>query len=88
MVGSRFSTLTVHLDRVLGIRVNTGCFSGDVHDFRYRVSKVHENNDWRTLYPRLLRALVDIVASAYADCPNPNVDKDLVKAAVAEARKR
>jgi hypothetical protein len=37
--------LTAHRDRVIGVRVNTGCFSGCVQQFRAAVDKTHAQDE-------------------------------------------
>ena len=37
--------LTAHRDRVIGVRINTGCFSGCVQQFREAVAKTHAQDE-------------------------------------------
>jgi len=50
-IGESQRYITAHRDSGIGIRVNTGCFSGSISEFRAAVAKTHaENFVQRTQY--------------------------------------
>jgi hypothetical protein len=47
---------TAHIDSKIGVRVNTGCFSGSLDEFIAAIHKTHANN------PRALKQYLGFVA--------------------------
>ncbi len=56
---------TAHVDSKIGVRVNTGCFSGSVDEFIAAIHETHANN------PRALKQYLGFVAciKAHFDIP-------------------
>ena len=57
-LGTRFDTLTLHRDTMIGVRVNTGCFSGTVDEFMARLTEHPEHKLYAAIIPALHAGLV------------------------------
>ena len=56
-VGTRQSDVTLHRDSVIGIRVNTGCFSGSVKEFMAKLTKCPAHKFYKTIIPLMANEL-------------------------------
>ena len=57
--GSAARTLTAHTDSKIGIRVNTGCFSGSVAEFLAAVEEKHSESKCGKEY-RLIAEIIKV----------------------------
>jgi len=56
-IGSRNDFITLHKDRKIGLRINTGCFSGSVSEFMARLTDAPEHDDYKAIVPALLAVM-------------------------------
>lgn len=73
------TSLTVHPDTVIGIRVNFGIFTGSVAEF-VEANK-YSTDGYARRYARIIGALVEAVIDALAETPIPKVPMDKVRQA-------
>lgn len=56
-VGTRCSTLTLHRDKELGVRIIAGCWNGSLDDFVQRLGKNRKHDLYRRIIPQLCEEL-------------------------------